>query len=89
MQDNLLGNINPKHLKTLDDLHDTTISCIKFVGDLTEHVHVISGDIKGNVQLTEFKDGRLGIRFKATPYLLMQKRLGATFSLAPLIYSQN
>lgn len=83
----MLGNIKPKHLKTLDDLHGTTISCIKFVGDLTEQVQVISGDITGKVQLTEFRDGTLGIRFKATPYLLWQSRLGATFSLAPLIYS--
>ena len=45
----MLGNINPKHCKTLDDLHDTTISCIKFVGDLCEQIQVISGDIKGNV----------------------------------------
>ena len=72
---------------SMDDLHTTTISCIKFVGDLTEQIHVISGDIKGAIQLTEFRDGTF--RFKATPYCLMTSRLGATFSLAPLIYSQN
>ena len=48
---------------------------------------MISGDVKGAIQLTEFRDGTF--RFKATPYCLMQSRLGATFSLAPLIYSQN
>ena len=48
-QADLTSNIKPRHCKTLDDLHDTTISCIKFVGDLTEQIQVISGDIKGNV----------------------------------------
>lgn len=70
-QDNLLGNIHVRHCKTLDDLHELTISCIKFVGDLTDHknIQVISGDVKGIIQLTEFRDGTL--RFKATPYCLM------------------
>ena len=64
-----MGNIRDKHCKTLDDLHDSTICCVKFVGDLTEQIHVISGDVNGNVQLTEFRDGTF--RFKATPYCLM------------------
>ena len=50
-------------------------------------IEVISGDVGGNVLLTEFRDGTF--RFKATSIFLMQKRLGATFSLAPLIYCQN
>ena len=86
-QDSLLGNVREKHLKTLDELHDTTICCIKFVGDLTQDIHVISGDVKGNVHLTEFRDGTF--RFKGTSFCLMQRRLGATYSLAPLIYCQN
>lgn len=86
-QDKFLGNIREKHCKTLDDLHDTTISCVKFVGDLTAEIHVISGDINGNVHLTEFRDGTF--RFKANSFCLMQRRLGATFCLAPLIYCQN
>ena len=88
-QDNLLGNVREKHCKTLEDTHDCTVSCIKFVGDLTngKELEVISGDVKGNVTLTEFRDGTF--RFKATSIILMQKRLGATYSLAPLIYCQN
>jgi len=57
------------------------------VGDLTVDIHVISGDVQGNVHMTEFRDGTF--RFKAKSFCLMQKRLGATFSLAPLIYCQN
>lgn len=59
------------------------------MGDLTDtkNINVISGDVSGNVVLSEFRDGTL--RFKATSIFLMQKRLGATFSLAPLIYCQN
>ena len=53
----------------------------------SKEIQVISGEVKGLVQLTEFRDGTL--RFKATPFCLMQNRLGATFSLAPLIYAQN
>ena len=68
-QDNLLGNIHVKHCKTLDDLHPLTISCIKFVGDLTAQIQVISGDVKGLIHLTEFRDGTF--RFKATSYCLM------------------
>ena len=34
--DNIFGNVSFKHCKTIDDIHDTTIASVKFVGDLTQ-----------------------------------------------------
>jgi len=84
-QDNIFGNLSVKHCKTISDKHETTISCLKFVGDFTEQVQIISGDIKGHVYMSDFKEVFMGC--KVTVTCLMQSRLGATFSLAPLIQS--
>ena len=84
-QDNFFGNVRVKHCKTISDKHSTTISCIKFVGDFTEQVQVISGDVSGLVQWADFKSNLLG--FSVTITCLMTNRLGAAFSLAPLIQS--
>ena len=35
-QVSFFGNLSVKHIKTISDKHDTTISCIKFMGDLIE-----------------------------------------------------
>ena len=84
-QDNWFGNLHTKHCKTITDKHDCTISCVKFAGDLSEQIQVISGDIKGCVQLTEHIYSFLS--YKSTTTCLMTSRLGATFSLAPFLFA--
>ena len=79
--------MHTRHCKTISDKHDCTISCIKFSGDLSEQIQVISGDIKGRIYQTEVTYSFLS--YKSATTCLMTTRLGATFSLAPLLYSQN
>ena len=68
-------------------MHDCTITTVKFMGDFSSQIHSISCDVKGIVYLVEFRDGTF--RFKAEKQCLMTRRLGATFSLAPLVQSHN
>jgi len=72
-----------KHQKTIEDLHKTTIVQIKFIGDFSKEIVVISSDITGLICITTFSDGM--IFFGADKEVFMNKRLGATYSLSPLI----
>ena len=45
------------------------MSCIKFCGDLTEQIQVISGDIDGTVLMTEYKDSIIG--YKVSTQIIM------------------
>jgi hypothetical protein len=64
-------------------MHKTTVVQVKFIGDYKKEILVISCDLAGVVYLTSFQDGVF--LFSANKQCLMKKRLGACYSLAPLI----
>ncbi len=55
--ENLFGNVNFKHQKTLDDIHKTSVVQVKFIGDFSREIVVVSCDLTGIVHLTTFSDG--------------------------------
>ena len=79
----MFGNVSFKHKKTVDDIHATTVVSIKFVGDFRDEVSVISSDLRGVVYLSTFATGVLFC--SVNKKCLWTKRLGAAYSLAPLI----
>lgn len=81
--ENLFGNVSFKHQKTIDDLHTATVIQIKFCGDLQKDIQVISCDVSGTGQVTTFTAGMLS--FNVNKQLLMKTRLGAVYTLAPLL----
>lgn len=80
---NQSGNVQSKHCKTTDDIHKTAVVNIKFVGDFTKDIMVVSGDLSGCVYMQIFKDGL--IIFSVVKQVIMRNRLGASYSLAPLL----
>lgn len=56
---------------------------MKFAGDLLRDIQVISCDVTGIAQIVNFTSGMLG--FNATKQLLMKTRMGAVYSMAPLL----
>lgn len=82
-QANVAGNVQAKHCKTTDDIHKTAVVNIKFVGDFTKDIMVVSGDLSGCVYMQTFKDGL--IIFSVVKQVIMRNRLGASYSLAPLL----
>ena len=83
MEKDLFGNVSFKHKKTIDDIHATTVVSIKFVGDFRNEISVISSDLRGVVYLSTFDCGVLFC--SVNKKCLWTKRLGAAYSLAPLI----
>ena len=63
-QDKMFGNVSFRHCKTVEDIHASTIVTIKFMGDLTQNIQVISSDVSGQVYLSEFREGTLALRWK-------------------------
>ena len=64
LSDRVFGDVQAKHHKTLDDIHKTTIISIKFVGDFSKDIQVVSCDLAGVVNLTTFTDGTFLFRGK-------------------------
>jgi len=85
LQDNLFGNVTAKHRKTIDDIHQQTVVSVKFVGDLSnsKDFHVLTSDLQGVVYFLTFSDGVLV--FSVFKQCIMRQRLGASYSLAPLL----
>ena len=79
----MFGNVSFKHRKTIDDIHSTTVVSIKFVGDFRNEISVISSDLRGVVYLSTFDNGVFFC--SVDKKCLWTKRLGAAYSLAPLI----
>ena len=85
LEKDLFGNVSFKHKKTIDDIHDTTVVAIKFIGDFRNEVTVLSSDLKGVVYLSAFDCGRFFCTVNKK--CLWTQRLGAAYSIAPLISS--
>jgi hypothetical protein len=83
LEKDIFGNVSFKHKKTVDDIHATTVVSIKFVGDFRNELSVISSDLRGVVYMSTFDCGRLFC--SVNKKCLWTKRLGAAYSLAPLI----
>ena len=45
-----------KHRKTLDDVHKSQVTQVKFIGDFTKEIMAISCDVNGTICLTTFSD---------------------------------
>ena len=63
-------------------MHKTTVVSVKFIGNPRKECTIISSDLKGIVYVTSFDDGMF--LFTAHKKLLMEKRLGPSYSIAPL-----
>ena len=85
LQDNLFGNVQAKHCKTIDDISKTTIVSIKFVGEFStvKEINVLTSDLQGVVYLCTFSDGL--ITFGCNKTCIMRQRIGPSYSLAPLL----
>lgn len=83
LRDNVFGNIQFKHHKTVDDAHKTSVVAVKFVGDFSCDLQVVSCDLSGTICITLFKDTVMFYRTDVKP--ILQKRLSASFCLAPLV----
>ena len=85
LQDNLFGNVQAKHCKTIDDISKSTIVTIKFVGEFNsiKDINVLTSDLQGAVFLSTFSDGIF--TFSCNKVCIMRNRLGPSYSLAPLL----
>ncbi len=72
-----------KHCKTVNDTHRVPIVQVRFCGNLTKEITVISCDVYGVVYISTFEYNFLSYHQRKTCFI--NKAIGACYTIAPLI----